>query len=171
MATPVILYRNIFRTPGAVVTNSGTETGDFNQSYIYDHRAFLYWKGNVLTSPQWIEVDTGSTGTADSILLVNHNMVANGGQVTVKYGAAPNPGSSAHAAYYPTSGNVDYKAFGSQTARYWRVELSDPAPPFAAKPFIGEIVLGLKLDVGQYVGPDIDPRLHDIEGSSVKSRG
>lgn len=170
MATPIILYRNLFRTTGAVITSSGTDTG-FSASDVGDHRAYKGWQGNVLTSPQWINIDCLTALSADSILVVNHNMVSNGGQLKVYADTVNPPTNVAQAAYTPTSDVADYKAFSTLSRRYWRVEFIDPSAPFSTKPFAGEILLGQKLDVGQYVGPDIDPRLHDIQVKSQRSEG
>jgi hypothetical protein len=170
MASPVLLYRNIFRTAGAVITSSGTDVG-FDPAAVADHRHYVGWQGNVLTSPQWINIDAGAAVTADSILVVNHNMVANGGQLKVYADTVNPPVAVAQAAYSPTSDFADYRAFATQTKRYWRVEFIDPAAPFATKPFAGEIVLGAKVSVGEYVAPDVDPTLHDIEAISNRSEG
>lgn len=172
MATPIILYRNIFRTAGAVITSSGADTG-FSAADVADHRAWKGWQGNVLTSPQWIQVDTGAGGAnADSILIINGNLVSNGGQVTIKADGSNPPTTTRQAAYSPTSDVADYKAFTAPGAqRYWRIEFSDPSAPFSTKPFVGEVLLGMKLDVGEYVAPDIDPFMHDIIGKSTRSEG
>lgn len=170
MATPVLLFRNLFRISGAVITSSGTDAG-FSAGDVGDHRAYKGWQGDVLTSPQWINIDCLTAQSADSILIVNHNMVANSGQVKVYADTVNPPTNVAQAAYTPTSDVADYKDFSSMSRRYWRVEFIDPAAPFTSKPFAGEILLGQKLDVGEYVAGDIDPRLHDIQVKSTRSEG
>jgi hypothetical protein len=170
MATPIFLYRNIFRTAGAVITSSGTDSG-YDPADIADHRAYRGWQGNVLTSTQWINLDAGAAVSADSILIVNGNMVSNAGQVKVYADTVNPPVAVAQAAYSPTSDTADYKAFGSLNKRYWRVEFIDPAPPFTTKPFAGEILLGTKLTSEEYAAPDVDPFLHDVEAISNRSEG
>lgn len=170
MASPIILYRNIFRTASAVITTSGTDAG-FSASDVGDHRAWKGWQGNVLTSPQYINIDCLAAKDADSILLVNHNMVANAGQVKVYADTVNPPVAVAQAAYTPTSDVADYKAFTTLSKRYWRVEFSDPAAPFTSKPFAGEILLGQKVDVAEYVAADVDPFMHDIIGQTARSEG
>ena len=170
MATPIILYRNIFRTAGAVITSSGTDTG-YSPASVADHRHYVGWQGNVLTSPQWINIDAGSAVSADSILVVNHNMVANAGQLKVYADTVNPPTNVAQAAYTPTSDVADYKAFSVLSKRYWRVEFIDPAAPFTTKPFAGEILLGMKLDIPEYAAPDLDPFMHAIEAVSNRSEG
>ena len=172
MATPIILYRNLFRTSGAVITSSGADSG-YSAEDIADHRAYKGWQGNVLTSPQWINVDVGASGAnADSILVVNHNLVANAGQITVYADTVNPPLTTVQAAYSPTSDHADYKAFSAPGAkRYWRVEFTDPAAPFTSKPFAGEILLGMKLECPEYAAPDVDPYLDDVEAISNRSEG
>lgn len=170
MAFPIILWRNIFRTAGAVITSGGTDTG-YSPDNVKDHRANIGWQGNVLTSPQYVNVDCLTAVTADSILVINHNMVANGGQIKVYADTVNPPVAVAQAAYTPTSDVADYKAFSSLTKRYWRVEFSDPAPPFATKPFAGEILLGLQMTMPEYVAPDVPPRPHEIVAFDDKSAG
>lgn len=166
------MWRNIFRTTGAVITSSGADTG-YSAGDVADHKAFQGWQGNVLTSPQWVQVDTGVSGAnADSILIVFHNIVANAGQVTVKADGSNPPTTTRQAAYSPTSDVCDYKAFSAPGAqRYWRIEFSDPAPPFTSKPFLGEILLGMKMTMPEYAGPDLDPFMHDIGLRSERSQG
>lgn len=170
MATPLIIWRNIFRTTGAVITSSGTDTG-FDVADVADHRADAGWQGNVLTSPQWVNLDALAAVTADCILVINHNMVSNAGQLKVYADTVNPPTNVAQAAYSPTSDVADFKSFSSLTKRYWRVEFIDPAAPFTTKPFAGEILLGTKMDVGEYIAPDFDPFLHDIEAISNRSEG
>lgn len=170
MALPIILYRNVFRTVGAVITSSGADAG-YSPAAVCDHRDHVGWQGSILTSPQWVNLDALAAVTADSVVLVNGNMVANVGQVKV-YGDTANPPTNvAQALYSPTSDFADYKGFASLTKRYWRVEFSDPAPPFTTKPFAGEILLGAQLTMTEYVGADVDPRPHDVVASSSKSAG
>lgn len=171
MATPVILWRNLFRIPGAVITSSGTDAGDFSPAQVGDHKAYRGWQGNVLTSPQYINIDCLTAQAADSILIVNGNLVANAGQMKVYADTVDPPVAVAQALYTPTSDVADYKAFASLTKRYWRVEFSDPAPPFASKPFVGEILLGTKMTMPEYVAPDVDPRPHDIVAFDEHSPG
>jgi hypothetical protein len=170
MATPIILYKSLFRIAGAVITSSGTDAG-FSAADVGDHRDYKGWQGNVLTSPQWVQVDALTAQSADSILVVNGNLVYNAGQIKVYADTVDPPTNVAQVAYTPTSDVADYKAFSVLSKRYWRVEFIDPAAPFTSKPFAGEILLGMKLDVGEYVGPDIDPRLHDIMVKSTRSEG
>lgn len=171
MATPIILFRNLFRITGAVITSSGTDAGDFSPAYVGDHKAYLGWQGNVLTSPQWINIDCLTAQSADSILIVNHNMVANAGQVKVYADTVNPPTNVAQAAYTPTSDVADYKDFSSLSRRYWRVEFIDPSAPFTSKPFAGEILLGTKMTMPEYISADFDPYMHDIAGKSTMSEG
>ncbi len=170
MATPIILYRNIFGTSGAVITSSGADAG-FSAADVGDHRAYKGWQGNVLTSPQWVNIDALAAVAADSILVVNHNMVANAGQIKVYADTVDPPVAVAQAAYTPTSDVADYKAFPSLSKRYWRVEFIDPAAPFTTKPFTGEILLGARVDLTEYVDPSTDPWMHEIMAKSTRSEG
>ena len=158
MGLPVIVYRNILAS--ASLTASGTAS-EFTLTDLRDRRSFTVWKAAATTSPQWIQGDVGVGGMdADCLLVVNHNGVANAGQIKVYADTVDPPVAVAQAAYTPTSDAVEYKAFTLLTAkRYWRVEFSDPAAPFTAAPFAGEILLGKRITLTEYVNADIDPFL------------
>lgn len=170
----MIFYRNIFRQTGAVITSSGDDTG-FSAASVAEYRSFKGWQSSLTTSPVWINVDvTGAGLNADSLIIVNGNLqLVNGANVKV-YADSANPptGVTVMAATAVLNDAVDYHTFTAPGAkRYWRVEFSDPAPPFAVKPFVGEILLGMKLTMTEYVAPDMDPRGHDIEAADDRSEG
>jgi hypothetical protein len=166
MAFPVIAWRTILRNSGALVTASSSASG-YPATNVKTFRAYEIWKANAVTSPQDIDIDLGASGSADadSIVLVNHNIVSNAGQVTVYADAVTIGTTTVQAAYSPTSDYCDLKTFTAPGAkRYWRVRFTDPAAPFASAPYCGVILLGLKMTMPEYVGPnDLDPYLHDIE--------
>jgi hypothetical protein len=172
MAFPIILYRNIFRTAGAVLTSSGDDAG-YSPGGVADHKTYgtNAWQGNVLTSPQYVNLDALAPVTADSILIVNGNIVSNAGQVKVYADTVNPPVAVAQALYSPTSDFADYKSFSALTKRYWRVEVSDPAPPFTTKPFLGEVLLGSKLTMTEFVGPDSPPRPYMVAMRGSRSDG
>jgi hypothetical protein len=175
MAFPVILYRTILRNAGATITASSTAPGYAAANV----KSFLptgeIWKSNSTVSPSYIDIDLGASGSADadSILLVNHNMVAEGGQVKI-YADAVTPGTTTvQASYTPTSDAVDLKTFTAPgTKRYWRVEFNKGAA-FTNAPYCGVILLGLKMTMPEYAAPGLNPFLHDIEafGNAVADGG
>ena len=170
MATPVIAWKNNLRNSGATITASSTASG-YAASNVRDFRPFTLWKSNSTTSPSYVDVDLGASGSADadSIVVVNHNMVSEGGQLKVYADTVTPPVAVAQAAYTPTSDACDLKTFTAPGAkRYWRVEFLKGSP-FSVAPYAGVIMLGLKMTMPEYVAPDIDPFLHEIEVASAPS--
>lgn len=164
MAFPVIAWRSVLRNTGAAITASSTASG-FVASNVRDFRSFTLWKSNTTVSPSYIDLDLGASGSADadSIVLVNHNMVAEGGQVKI-YADAVTPGTTTvQASYTPASDATDLKTFTAPGAkRYWRVEFNKGAP-FTNAPYCGVILLGLKMTMPEYVAPDTDPFMRQVE--------
>jgi hypothetical protein len=175
MALPIIAYHNILRNTAATLTDPGTASG-FSLEDIKDYKPWKIWKSDDTTSPINIDIDlgVGNTGTADYVMLVNHNMLANGATVTVQSDNDVAFGSPTAllAATAPDSDDVWFKGFTVGPAeRYFRVILTDPAAPFAAAPFIGELFLGLRTTLTEYMNPDIDPFMKGVEAQSNRSEG
>lgn len=173
MAAPVIGYRNILRNTGAILTASSTETG-FAVADLKDHRAFKIWKSGVTTSPITVDIDLGVSGSvdADYIALVNHNGVANGATYKLYGDTVTPPTNVVVGAYSPVSDAVEYKPFTAPGAkRYWRLEIAKASPPFPAKPFIGEFLLGLRITMPEFLDPSVDPFTRQVEVASQRSEG
>ena len=172
MAFPVIHWRNILRNSGALITASSTASG-FAATNVKDFRSFTLWKSNSVASPSYIDIDLGASGSvdADAIGVVNHNMVAEVGQIKIYADTVFPPTNVAQASYTPTSDAVDFKTFtGPGAKRYWRVEFNKGAP-FTNAPFCGVIFLGLKMTMPEYLAPDVDPFMHDIEVMTNRTAG
>jgi hypothetical protein len=172
MAFPVIAWRTLLRNSGAVITASSTASG-FSATNVKDWRSFTFWKAGSATSPQYIDIDLGGAGStdADSLVVVNHNMVAEGGNLKV-YADAVTPGTTqVQASYAPSSDITEFKAFAAAGAkRYWRVEFNKGSP-FTNAPYAAVIMLGLKMTMPEYIAPNVDPYLHDIEAIGNRTDG
>ena len=175
MAFPIIGYDNLFDDSGSTITDPGTASG-FAIGDIKDHRAFKVWKSSVTTSPINIDIDlgVGNSANPDYIALVNHNLTTLGATVTVQSDdeatyTAPN---EAQAAYTPTADAVDFQGFTAIGAdRYWRVVITAPAPPHASAPFIGDVLLGVRTTLTEYMQPGFDPFHKQVEVASERSEG
>src|SRR5262245_44254745 len=126
MALPVIGYRTVLRNAGAVITASST-AASYDPTNVADLRAYLFWKAGATTSPQYIDIDLGVSGSAaaDYLAVVNGNAVAIGASLKVYADTVFPPTNVAQAAYSPTSDEVEFKTFTSPgSKRYWRLEWS-----------------------------------------------
>jgi|SRR6267378_49518 len=173
MALPVIAWRTILRNAGAVVSASGTAS-EYAASNVKDFRSFTLWKAAAVTSPQYIDVDLGVSGAvdADCLVVVNSNSVANASNLKVYADTVTPPTNVVQASYAPTSDAVEFKTFTAPGAkRYWRIEFNTGSPPFAAAPYAGVVMLGLKMSMPEYIGPDIDPFLYDVEAVTPRTVG
>ncbi len=175
MAFPKIAYTNILRntSAGHTVSSSSTDTG-FAVADIHDHRAFKIWKSGVTTSPINIDIDLGAAGAvdADYLGLINHNLNTLTGTVAVLADATPTPTTVRLAASTPGEDAVTYKEFTAPGAlRYWRIQIVHSSPPFSAKPFIGELLLGLKTTLTEFMQPGFDPFHKQVEVASERSEG
>lgn len=172
MAFPVILYRSIFRNTGAIITASSTDTG-FSVANISDMRPWIIWKSGTLVTGITIDLDLGASGavSADTLGLVNHNLVAEGGTIEVKSGATfPPTDDTPLAAMTPDSDEVALVTMTPPAARrYWRVTLAKGGN-FVNKPYIGDLWIGLRTTMPQYLDADIDPYMTDVEAVSQRGK-
>jgi hypothetical protein len=174
MAKPTICYDNMLRDAATVITDPGSASG-FPISNLYDHKSFTYWKSSVVTSPIILDFDTGAAteNNADYLALVNHNLKTLGATVEVKSGATHPPANVRLAAVAPSEDLVTLKLFSAPgTQRYWRVTIAHASPPFAAAPFVGELLLGMKTLLPEYLPSSFDPFISgEIESKGSGSEG
>jgi hypothetical protein len=171
MAKPIIGYKNLLRN--GTITDPGTATG-FLIANLQDYKSFTLWKSSVVTSPINIDIDmgVGNSEDADYIALVNHNLNTLGATVTVLADTVTPPVAVAQAAFSPGEDTVTFKAFTAPGAkRYWRIVLTDPAPPFASAPFIAQLMVGLKTNLPQFLTPEFDPYFRQVEVEGSRSKG
>jgi len=173
MAFPVILYDTILRNSGATVVASSTESGDFAASYLLDFLPWKMWKSGTVVTGITIDIDLGGdTGSADTIGLVNHNITSEAGTVELlaDTAAGPNPPTTVRkAAYTPTYGDVDLMTFTTASnLRRWRIVLAKGGN-FANKPYIGEIFIGTRTTLTEFMSPDIDPFMKQVEAASERT--
>ena len=172
MAFPVIFYKSVLKNTGALLTASSTDTG-YTIEDVRNWKAFNTWRSLVLTSPITIDIDLGASGSADAdfMALVNHNGVANGATYKLYADTTTPPTNVVQAAYSPTSDDVEIKTFTAPGAkRYWRLEIAKASPPFPAKPFIGELLIGLKMTLPEYLSPDLDPFLKQVAAEGLRAQ-
>lgn len=172
MAFPVCLWQSILRNAGATVTASSTAAG-YSIADSFDLRPWKVWTSGTVVTGITIDIDLGASGAAnaDSIGLVNQNITSQGGAVEVKADTVTPPVTVVQAAYTPASGDVDLQTFAAPGAkRYWRLTLTKGGN-FATAPYIGEIVLGMRTTLTEYMDPGIDPFLKSVEASAQRSEG
>jgi hypothetical protein len=171
MAYPVILHDNILRVTGVTITASSTESG-YAAADLADLRPWKMWKSGTVVTGITIDIDTGAGGdNADTLGLINHNITSEGGTIEVKADGSNPPTTVRLAAYTPTYGDVELKTFTAPGAvRYWRITLAKGGN-FANKPFIGELILGMRTTLPEYLDPGTDPFMRQTEAAVEMSEG
>lgn len=174
MAFPVILYTSLIRTAGAVLAASSTETG-FSVNAVMDYKPWLMWKSGTLVTGIIIDIDLGSDiGSADTIGIVNHNITSEGGTIEIRadVSAGANPPTTVRqAAYTPAYGDVDLKTFTlASNLRRWRLVLAKGGN-FVNKPYLGEVFIGIRTTLPEYMDPAMDPFDKQTEASIQHSEG
>jgi hypothetical protein len=172
MAKPLIGYKTMLRSATAVVTATATESG-FDIANVHDYKTYLFWKFNALTSPINIDIDLGgSTEDADYLTIINSNLKTLGANVRVFADIFTPPTTPRTALTAVGTDDVWYQTIVAPGAfRYWRVQISHNTPPFGAKPFIGELVLGLKTELPHFLDPAFDPFFDGVKAESSRSVG
>lgn len=173
MARPLIAYLSMLRLSTTTITDPGTETG-FLIGSIKDMKAYMIWKSNQTAAAINIDLDTGA-GTeqnADYIALVNHNLNTLGATVRVFADAAVIGSTQVLAATTPGQDTVTYLPFTAPgTRRFWRITINHSALPFTAKPFIGDLFMGMKTELPEFMSPSFDPFFFDYEIAGSRSEG
>lgn len=170
MAKPSLFYLSMLRT--GTLTDPGSAAG-YPIANIKDMKSYTVWKSNGVTSPINIDIDNGgSTQNADYIAFVNHNLFTNGATVEVRADTFTPPTTVRLAAFSPAEDTVTLRTLTAPGAlRYWRIVITDPAPPFAAAPSIGDLYLGMKTTLPEYMTPGFDPFFDGVEVAGSRSEG
>lgn len=170
MSLPAILYDNRFDdgTQTASTTDSGAE---YDVANIADWRPYTLWKPTAAIAIQYITVDCGSAKSADSFGISGHDLFSQNATISVEYSSDNFSGdvNEALAGFVPTSNNLIYKEFSTQSARYWRFKI---ASGYTAAPFIGVLVIGARMEFPIGVNDDgrFDPTGHSLQATSQRSQ-
>lgn len=173
MALPVIGYKTMLRSAGGTISDPGTDTG-FSIANLSDFKTFLLWKSNGTAAPITIDIDLGvsNTESANYLALLNHNLKTLGATIQILGDAFTPPTTVRQAAFTPTEDTVSYKNFNQAGPfRYWRIVINHAAPPFAAKPYVGELFLGVKTSLPEYISADFDPFFKQVAAQGARSPG
>lgn len=171
MAKPVIGYLSMLNLSTTTVTDPGTATG-YDIDDIYDLKAYSLWKSSTTVRPIYIDIDTGAGGaTADYIAIINSNLATLGATVQVLSGAASPGASERLAATAVATDDVWYQGFTVAAAqRYWRVAITVAGASFASAPIIGDMFLGMKTTLPEYLAPSFDLYFKQVEISGSRSQ-
>lgn len=174
MAFPVLFWRNLLQNTGAIITSS-SESDGFAASKLSKSRPWDPYKSAVLTTGITIDIDLGASGDtdADTIALVNTNLSSMAGTIEVKADAVTNPPTTVRkAAFTPASDEVSLATFTAPgVMRYWRITLGGPGGgAFPSLPFIGDLALGLRTTMPEYLDAGLDPFMTDREAISARSK-
>lgn len=141
MSTPAILYDNRFDDGVQVATT--TDAG-FDEANLEDWKVFTKWRPTSTVIEQTITVDCGSAKSADSLGIENHDLFTQNATISVEY-SSDNFAADTNVAlsgFIPTSDDIVYKEFTTQSARYWRFKI---ATGYTAAPTISILVIGERL--------------------------
>lgn len=161
MATPLLLWENMFHTTGAVLTSDGGQTAGWDRSKLKDWRTgtAFRWKSGSTGQTQSVFCDLGSGVTADptAVCVAGHNLFtagAPGSQIGVQYSdtgvGGPWTIALAGGGIAATDNLPWLRRFASVGAhRYWRFVLATTsASAFAVLPQIAIIAIGRYLSFG-----------------------
>lgn len=171
MARPTIGYLTMLTGNVTTIADPGSASG-YPITNIKDLKSYSLWKSSVLTSPIQIDVDNGGVAqNADYVALVNHNLFTLGATLTVLADTFTPPTTVRLAAFTPGEDGVTLRTITAPGAlRYWRFTITDPSPPFAVAPYIGNLFCGMRTDLPEYMDPGFEPYFDDVEVEGVSSR-
>lgn len=180
MAKPLILYRSLAHPrkiaglTEPVITVTPAPAAGFTIADGFDYKSYSLWKSGDITVIQVIDIDlNGSHRDADYIAFVNHNLKSANASVEVLADSFTPPTTVRSAAALIAEDVISYRTFTAPgTLRYWRVTISDlTAYPFDATPFFGEMFLGLKTELPEFLSPRFEPFFKNVEISGSRSEG
>lgn len=138
MATPFILYNNIYET-GTVTATS--EASGYDVENIIDWRTYIRWKATS-TSLQSIFLDYGSSVSSDALGIAGHNLAGATIFVQTSSNGSWSGEQVTRDTFTPTDDSVICRSFASVSSRYWRIFISGAI----TTPEIGVLCLGSRLD-------------------------
>ncbi len=166
MEKPVLLFDNRFDDGTPTVLWPGTEAG-YDVLNLKDLRPYTFWK-SAGTSPTHIIIDCGVGKSADSVAVLGHNLATVGATIQVLC-SDDNFVADTTVALGPFTVNNDkafFRAFASQTKRYWKFYLSG----LTAAPQLAVLIVGNRLQFPRYLMKGYDPQPEQIHGSSTRSQ-
>ena len=177
MAFPIIAYLSMLHgsadlSPSGLSSTPAPDTG-FLVDDLQDHRAFKIWKSSALTDDQDIIIDVGvgNTATCDYLSVINSNLLSQVASIQIFADSFTPPTTNRISDFTIDSDDVHVELFAAPSAfRYWKVRLKKGGA-FTEAPFIGELLLGLRTTLPEFLGSDIDPFFKSVEIASSRSQG
>lgn len=150
MANLIFAYQDLSR-----YTLSATSTdASFPLSNLQTYYADDLWK-SASTSAQTLVLDFGAATSCDYLVLENYafgnadSVVLQGANDSIfTSGVTTVIGAGTIDPAVTPSPNPAYFSFTATSRRYWRLSVAIATPPLAAVPYVGNIFLGSKLDMG-----------------------
>lgn len=172
MAKPLLGYLSMLRLSTSTVTDPGSATG-YPITNLYDMKSYTVWTSNTTVKPINIDIDTGAGGAnADYIALVNSNLTTLGATIKVMGDGASPATTERLAATACPSDDVVYLPFTAPGAvRYWRIQITVAGASFASAPSIGDLYMGMKTELPEYLPPSVDPFFSGVEVAGSRSEG
>jgi len=124
-------------TSASVITVS-TEDSAYPAENLYDKQAARVFRGTSLTALT-VLIDFGAAISADTIVLINHNLTA-AATLSLKAGAASPPAAVVATPLYRL--HDLWKSFASVSARYWQLEIADTNTEVLE---IGQLLIGARV--------------------------
>lgn len=140
MATPFILYNNIYET--GTVTSNSEEVG-YDVENVIDWRSYVRWRAATVGFTVTVNCDFGSAVACDAIGISGHNL--SGNEIYLQSsdtGAYAGEETFRALNITPTDNSDICVSFTSASARYWRLVIESDG----TAPEIGVLCVGPRLD-------------------------
>lgn len=172
MSAPVIIYNNILET-GTLLATSTDPSSEYDVANLIDWKPFNLWKASS-TADQDIILDYGSAVTADSLVLMTHNLFTAG--ATIKVTNATNSAFTTGVTvvlndFVVTNNNNLYKPLTVTTPKqFWKISIfnSLSVVPYVS---IAALSTGLVFPVPLSNKSDWDPKGYIIKSKTQLSNG
>ena len=148
------LYETMLGSSGSSLTADDTEaSGDYDVDYLFNMLETNFWKAADATTPKYITYDAGvgNTKTADYFIINGHNLFDTGANPRFKLEYSSDNFSAdnndAFGLQTPLDNDTVLVEFSSQTARYWRLKITEAGGGLSVAPFIALCIWGQKADL------------------------
>lgn len=161
-AKPLILYDNI--CADAIITAPGE-----GMDNLCDYRTYTFWRGvspekkGKKTSEQILEIDGGTSRTADTLAIIGHNLASSGAQISLRHQQVKKWVETLPP-FSPATDRAFLKIFPPAQSARWDLRIIPGEEP----PRIAVLMLGSRLTFERYPQP-FDPFPEELHAESAVS--
>lgn len=170
-AKPKLFWDTMLGSTGSSLAATSTASG-YTLTDIYNFLETTMWKSGGTTSPQYITYDagSGSTKTADYLIILGHNLNTIGATITLQYSTDNFAAdvNDAFTGFAPSADTVILKEFTAPAAkRYWRLKISGT---LGAAPYMTICIWGNKTEL-DYATASFDPYEEEAQANISRTQG